>query len=82
MVCDKVDNVYLILGFLIDEVLVDWLGVVDMVVVFFLDILMLGLVLLVMIEGKVLLLLELLKVFDCVLDEGVLFYRDEDDMVK
>ena len=81
-VCDKADNVHLTLGFLTDEALADWLGAADMVAVPFSDTLTSGSVLLAMTEGKALLLPELSKVFDCVPDEGALFYTDEDDMVR
>ncbi len=81
-VCNKTDNVHLSLGFLTDEALADWLGAADMVAVPFSDTLTSGSVLLAMTEGKALLLPELSKVFDCVPDEGALFYTDEDDMVR
>ena len=79
-ICDRANNVHLRLGFLSDEDLAEWLGAVDMVAVPFSDTLTSGSVLLAMTEGKALLLPELSKVFDCVPDEGAVYYQSEEDI--
>lgn len=80
--CKQSSQLHLKLGFLTDQALSNWLAATDIVAVPFTDTLTSGSVILSMTQGKALLLPEVSRVFDCVDDNGAIFYKDSEDMIK
>ncbi len=81
-ICEQSPQVHLQLGFLSDAELSNWLSAADLVAVPFSDTLTSGSVILAMTEGKALLLSEVSKVFDCVPDNGAVFYNSENEIAN
>jgi glycosyltransferase involved in cell wall biosynthesis len=76
IICNSSPYLHLNLGFLDDLSLSEWINAANIIAIPFSDTLTSGSVLLAMTKGKALLLSEKCKVFDCVPDQGAIYFTE------